>query len=67
MRITVYYGTLVLRLINFYKSVDMKPRMVYNINTYGAAMVSTGVLRYDKRSGPDNPVKMSNLNNKRQH
>ena len=24
-------------------------------------MVSTGVLRYDKRGGPDNPVIMSNL------
>ncbi len=29
-------------------------------------MVSTGVLRYDKRGGQDNPVKLSNLNNKRQ-
>lgn len=34
--------------------------------SYGAAMVSTGVSRYDKRSAPDNRVKMSNLNNKRQ-
>ena len=29
-------------------------------------MVSTGILRHDKRGGQDNPVKMSNLNNKRQ-
>ena len=28
---------------------------------YGSAMVSTGVLRYDKRSAPDNRVKMSKL------
>ena len=34
--------------------------------TYGAAMVSTGVLRYDKRGGPDNPVILSKLKNKRQ-
>ena len=34
--------------------------------SYGAAMVSTGILRHDKRGGQDNPVKMSNLNNKRQ-
>ena len=27
----------------------------------GGAMVSTGTVRYDKRSGPDNPVKMSTL------
>ena len=33
---------------------------------YGAAKVSTGILRYDKRGGPDNPDKMSNLKNKRQ-
>ena len=38
--------------------------MGYNIfakQTYGAAMVSTGVLRHDKRGGQDNPVKLSNL------
>ena len=29
-------------------------------------MVSTGVMKYDKRSAPDNRVKMSNLKNKRQ-
>ena len=29
--------------------------------SYGAAMVSTGVLKYDKRSAPDNRVKMSKL------
>ena len=37
-----------------------------DISTYGAAMVSTGVRRYDKRGGLDNPVIMSNLKNKRQ-
>ena len=37
-----------------------------NISTYGAAMVSTGIRRYDKRGGLDNPVIMSNLKNKRQ-
>jgi uncharacterized membrane protein len=26
---------------------------------YGSAMASTGILRYDKRVGQDNPVKMS--------
>ena len=36
------------------------------IFSYGAVRVSTGILRYDKRGGPDNPVKMSNLKNKRQ-
>ena len=34
--------------------------------THGDAMVSTGVLRYDKRGGLGNPVKLSNLKNKRQ-
>ena len=29
---------------------------------YGGVMVSTGILRYDKRGGQDNPDKMSNLN-----
>ena len=33
---------------------------------YGAATVSTGIVRYDKRSGLANPVIMANLNNKRQ-
>lgn len=28
---------------------------------YGSAMVSTGELKYDKRSAPDNRVKMSKL------
>ncbi len=32
----------------------------------GAVMVSTGTLRYDKRSGQEDPVKPSDLNNKRQ-
>ena len=31
---------------------------------YGAAMVSTGVVKYDKRSAPDNRVKMSKLKQK---
>ena len=29
--------------------------------SYGSAMVSTGVVKYDKRSAPDNRVKMSKL------
>ena len=29
--------------------------------TYGPVRVSTGILRYDKRGGLDNPVIMSNL------
>ena len=29
--------------------------------SYGAAKVSTGILRHDKRGGPDNPVILSNL------
>ena len=33
---------------------------------FGGVMVSTGILRYDKRGGQDNPVKMSNLKIKRQ-
>ena len=33
---------------------------------HGGAKVSTGVLRYDKRGGLGNPVKLSNLKNKRQ-
>ena len=43
-----------------------KCAIIYNTLLYGGAMVSTGTVRYDKRSGPDNPVKMSTLNNKRQ-
>ena len=39
---------------------------MYLPKSYGAVRVSTGILRYDKRGGPDNPVKMSNLKNKRQ-
>ena len=41
----------------------------YNIlylKSYGAVRVSTGILRYDKRGGLDNPVIMSKLKNKRQ-
>ena len=33
---------------------------------YGGVMVSTGILRYDKRGGQDNPVKMSTFKIKRQ-
>ena len=40
--------------------------MLPQILKYGAVRVSTGILRYDKRGGQDNPVKMSNLKNKRQ-
>ena len=51
--------------------LDKRRKKLYNtictqMHLYGAAKVSTGVLRYDKRGGQDNPVKMSNLNNKRQ-
>ena len=51
--------------------LDKLLKKLYNtictsMRSYGAAKVSTGVLRYDKRGGQDNPVKMSNLNNKRQ-
>ena len=52
-------------------SIDKQIKKVYNIqhghglcpilSTYGAAMVSTGVLKYDKRSAQDNRVKMSKL------
>lgn len=38
----------------------------YRSAVYGAVMVSTGILRYDKRSGQEDPVKPSDLNNKRQ-
>ena len=48
------------------RALDFFGEIVYNINSYGAAKVSTGILRYDKRGGQDNPVKMSNLKNKRQ-
>ena len=41
--------------------LDKKQKNIYNNIPYGAAMVSTGVLRYDKRSAPDNRVKMSKL------
>ena len=37
---------------------------MYNVFTkksYGAVRVSTGILRYDKRGGLDNPVIMSTL------
>ena len=48
--------------------LDIFQKIIYNyrIELRGAVRVSTGILRYDKRGGPDNPVKMSNLKNKRQ-
>ena len=51
-------------------AIDKEIKKVYNILhgenlarefPYGAAMVSTGVLKYDKRSAQDNRVKMSKL------
>ena len=39
---------------------------MYRTKSYGAVRVSTGILRYDKRGGLGNPVKLSNLKNKRQ-
>lgn len=41
-------------------------KTVYHNTAFGAVMVSTGTLRYDKRSGQEDPVKPSDLNNKRQ-
>ncbi len=43
-------------------AIDKNKKTVYNIFTkksYGAVRVSTGILRYDKRGGLDNPVIMS--------
>ncbi len=42
-------------------AIDFSVYLVYNNNTHGAVRVSTGILRYDKRGGLDNPVIMSNL------
>ena len=46
-------------------TIEEKSCIIYmqisNLKLYGAAKVSTGVLRYDKRGGQDNPVKLSNL------
>ena len=53
----------------FFAPLDKRGKSDYNRNTlssYGGVKVSTGSLRYDKRGGPGNPVKMPNLNNKRQ-
>ena len=49
-------------------AVDKPEKTVYNIDTvrYGGAMVSTGILRYDKRGEPGNLVNCPNLKNKRQ-
>ena len=51
-------------IIYFFKkfAIDKNKKTVYNIFTkksYGAVRVSTGILRYDKRGGLDNPVIMS--------
>ena len=46
-------------------SILLKPKGSRPV-IYGGVMVSTGILRYDKRGGQDNPVKMSNLKIKRQ-
>ena len=48
------------------KSGIIYMRGLHALIAFGAAMVSTGVLRYDKRGGQDNPVKLSNLKIKRQ-
>ena len=51
-------------------TIDKNIFLVYNNivipKSYGAVRVSTGILRYDKRGGLDNPVIMSELKNKRQ-
>ena len=55
--------------ITAFYTLDNRRFLMYNIIThkpFGPVRVSTGILRYDKRGGQDNPVKMSNLNNKRQ-
>ena len=57
---TAFYKIL---LLTFLKIWDI---IYYADKSYGAVRVSTGILRYDKRGGPDNPVIMSNLKNKRQ-
>jgi len=57
------------QIINYFfvLRVDKPLALVYNIyisiplSRYGSAMVSTGVVKYDKRSAPDNRVKMSKL------
>ena len=53
--------------------LDKKKKIGYTTKTevarspvHGGVMVSTGILRYDKRGGQDNPVKMSNFKIKRQ-
>ena len=49
--------------------LDKANAIIYNYVTvgfHGAVRVSTGILRHDKRGGPDKPVKLSNLKNKRQ-
>ena len=50
------------------KIIDISLNIIYNYckELRGAVRVSTGILRHDKRGGQDNPVKLSNLKNKRQ-
>ena len=50
------------------RTVDKNKKMAYNIYVvlFGDAMVSTGILKYDKRGEPGNLVNCLNLKNKRQ-
>ena len=49
-------------------TVDKNKKIAYNICVvlFGGAMVSTGILKYDKRGEPGNLVNCLNLKNKRQ-
>ena len=47
-------------------TVDKWQEIGYNIDRNGGAMVSTGILKYDKRGEPGNLVNCLNLKNKRQ-
>ena len=45
-------------------ALDKQAKIMYNIRTdspYGGAMVSTGILKYDKRGEPGNLVNCLNL------
>ena len=50
-------------LLDFFHFLSI---IIYTNKSHGAVRVSTGILRYDKRGGPDNPVIMSTFKNKRQ-
>ena len=50
-------------LLDFFQFLSI---IIYTYKSHGLVRVSTGILRYDKRGGLDNPVIMSNLKNKRQ-